>query len=72
MENAFLLPLASEEFNDLVLKNRVKSNKLLSQIGQISYPLFPGKTIRVIICNYDCFERMFIDKVQVSVKDYFF
>ena len=66
INNAFLFPISQIEFEELRQKN--PSNDYIIKMGVATYPLFEGKQIDILFCNFESFRDLYVKRKQISCE----
>jgi hypothetical protein len=64
IKNSFLFPIRKEHFEKLSQTN--PSNDLVVNMGIITYPLFGGKQIDILYCNFEKWMHLFVSRKSVD------
>lgn len=67
INNAFLFPINQIEFEKLRKKN--PSNDYVVNMGSVSYPLFLGKKIDVLYCNFNKWKDLFLRRKTINCDE---
>jgi len=67
MENGFLFPISSYNYDNLIKNSHIiKSNEVMTLIGHIEYHLYPGKKISIIMCPFEVWQELFIKSNSIE------